>query len=339
MKTLWPSKKQWRNRALPSKLTFVGVLLGLLSLSLSILFFAISYIQQVDFLSILTRKSANSIVSVDGKEMVLIPAGKAFFDGKFVNVESFYIDKYEVTNSEYKVFIEDTDYPPPKNEFSVLNKALACFQFVEDSKKDGVFSDEERIKLRSMIEEYEKAKNKDWYDPKKANHPVQNVSWEDACSYCEWTGKRLPTELEWIRAARGEKEYSYPWGNNLNPDLTNVFESKIGTTSPVGSILPDKSIFDVFDLGGNVSEWVKVDIKFTSFKLLPKTPEYVLHGGAYCTPKSFANIDHRQALARLMVVEKGKSLNVTEELNQHRTKKVPLLNLEGNGFRCVKPIK
>ncbi len=336
MKRLWPSRKQWKTWSSPSKWAFVGVLVAFFSLFLSVAFFTISYFLQIDSLKLLKPKS---ILSIDGKEMVLIPAGKAFFLGKSINVESFYIDKYEVTNSEYKRFIEDTDHPPPKSYLSVLDKILAGLQFYKDAAKDGTFSDEEISKLEKLIQESENEEAKDWYSPNKGDHPVENISWKDACAYSEWAGKRLPTELEWVRAARGENKVVYPWGNDFQSNFTNILDSGIGTTSAVGSFESDRSIYGVFDLAGNVSEWVAVDVKYISFELLPKTPEYILHGGAYSAPRSFASIDHRQAIAPLMSVEPGESLDVLETLSEHRTKRAPLLRLEGNGFRCVKQAK
>jgi len=163
--------------------------------------------------------------------MVLIPAGEFQMGNAFVIIpefvrlstevpvhtvylDAFYIDVYEVTNAQYKKFIDATGH---------------------------------------NVSAY-------WNDPNynAPNNPVAGLSWDDAKAYADWAGKRLPTEAEWEKSARGGLVGKrYPWGDNLTHDDANY----VGTggkdvwknLSPVGSFAPNG--YGLYDMAGNVCEW------------------------------------------------------------------------------------
>jgi formylglycine-generating enzyme required for sulfatase activity len=134
-----------------------------------------------------------------------------------VDLPAFEIDRFEVTNADFDAFAKATGY----------------LTFGER---------EERGNWRN---EWEMGQD---------NHPVVMVTWDDATAYCEWLGKRLPTEAEWEKAARGPEGVLFPWGDEWDPTQANVKESGLRGTVAVGSYPPNG--YGLCDTAGNVWEWV-----------------------------------------------------------------------------------
>jgi formylglycine-generating enzyme required for sulfatase activity len=118
------------------------------------------------------------------------------------------------------------------------------------------------------------------------NWPVVKVTWHQASAYCEWAGRRLPTEEEWERAARGPNGTKYPWGNDdIDPSRVNYDESKIGHPTPVGLYPSGASAEGACDLIGNVNEW--------TLSVYEGDGNYVLRGGSFISFRKSARSSYR----------------------------------------------
>jgi serine/threonine-protein kinase len=182
----------------------------------------------------LTPKAGlTAIAQSDGMILAFVPAGEfimgapendpqAFANEKpqhKVNVEAFWIDRTEVTNAQFQNCVTAEACKPPSSEDSVTRKGY-------------------------------------YVDPVYADYPAIWVNWGQAEAYCRWAGRRLPTEAEWEKAARGVDGRLYPWGDQPPDNTLLNFALAAGDTTAVGSFPNGASPYGALDMSGNVVEWV-----------------------------------------------------------------------------------
>jgi eukaryotic-like serine/threonine-protein kinase len=214
--------------------------------------------------------------TTDGMTMVYVPGGTFKMGSDTgadderpihdVALDSFWIDRTEVTNAQYARCVSAGQCDAPSE--------------TKSSKRNSYYGNNE-------------------YD----NYPVIYVSWNDGDKYCKWAGGQLPTEAQWEYAARGPNAYTYPWGNGLpNKELLN-YNLNVGDTTEVGVYLQGASWVGAVDMSGNVWEWVNdwYEPYSSSAQTNPTGPTsstyWVLRGGSWSTPdiwvrSSDRNVDH-----------------------------------------------
>jgi len=203
--------------------------------------------------------------------MVSIPAGEFTMGSQDgdpderpahkVYVDAFSIDVYEVTVRQYAEFLQATGVNLPL-DWQTMNQ------------------------------------------PAHQKRPVANVDWTDAAAYCKWAGKRLPTEAEWEKAARGTDGRLYPWGNDpptpLHANYGKTGSHNYGTLAAVGTLENGKSPYGIYDMAGNVWEWVSdwydSDYYKNSLSQNPTGPSKggfkVIRGGAWTSnPRNLRSAD------------------------------------------------
>lgn len=308
--------------------------------------------------------------------MVLIPAGtfemgadnKQASQDEYpkhkVSLDSFYIDITEVTNAQFKKFVDATGYittaerkpdweelkkdvPPgtPRPHDSLLVAASLVFN-----------SSSGPVNLNDYTAWWSWIKGASWKHPQghgssivgKENFPVVHVSWDDAMAYCKWAGKRLPTEAEWEYAARGGIINNiYPWGNehvNTGKPKANSWEGKFPyfneqkdgflRSAPVRSFSPNG--YGLYDMAGNVWEWCSDWYDHEYYKQLDGKVTHNPKG-----PGKSNDPDDPYTQKRSL---KGGSFLCNDSYCSgyrvsRRMKSSPDTGLEHTGFRCVKDVK
>ena len=326
----------------------------------------------------LTDSSTHAASMGTGKDsgMILVPGGEFMMGADneqasndehpkhAVKLSPFYIDITEVTNAQFKKFVDATGYlttAERKPDWDELKKSLppgtakpadsllvaASLVFLA---ADGP------VNLRDYNQWWTWKAGASWKHPQgegssiagKENFPVVHVSWDDAQAYCKWAGKRLPTEAEWEFAARGGlKGNVYPWGNehvNAGRPKTNSWEGEFPyqndqkdgyfRSAPVKSYTPNG--YGLFDMSGNVWEWCS-DWYHADYY---KTVQGIVSVNPKGSDKSFDPEDPYMPKRSL----RGGSFLCNDSYCSgyrvaRRMKSSPDTGLEHTGFRCVRDVQ
>ena len=258
--------------------------------------------------------SAPTISNFDAPaEMAVIPAGEFLMGSNDadantsekplhpVYIDAFYIDKYLVTNEQYKTFLE----------------ANPQWQ------KDSIYTDFHNGN-------YLRTWHRNNYPKGAANHPVVNVSWYAAMAYAQWAEKRLPTEAEWEKAARGGLTgKKYPWGDQIDATKANYGEN-IGQTTPIGEYPPND--YGVYDIVGNVWEWC-LDEHILDFYTVSPRRNPVAGGDITYVINNFTS------LKTYRVLRGGSWISIPRYVHvSPRFRFTPSHSINNVGFRCVSTV-
>ncbi len=174
-----------------------------------------------------------------------------------IELPEFYFGKFPVTNHLFELFTEKTGYVTTAERLGYGTVYKGRLRYMTDDK-----SGKKILEWNSSLNS-EKIEGACWFQPLgpgstlhgKRNHPVVQVTLEDAMAFAAWTGKRLPTEQEWEAAARTTLGLDYPWGKMPDNEKCNIEASAIGGTTPVDKYQKGANKYEIYDLIGNVMEW------------------------------------------------------------------------------------
>ncbi|KAA8578529.1 hypothetical protein FQN60_000653 [Etheostoma spectabile] len=251
--------------------------------------FKIAFLISAVFL--LAEAEADEMLSIPGGKMTMGTSAADGRDGegptKEVELQPFEIDKYPVTNGDFRDFVRAQKY---KTEAETFGWSFVFQDFVSEELKSKVTQRIEvglATNICSLVVAYRTGVLETGPGSsirERLSFPVVQVSWNDAQAFCRGKGKRLPTEEEWEWAARGGLQgRTYPWGNKFQANRTNLWQGSFPDedtaedgyhgVSPVTAFPPQNS-YGLYDMMGNTWEW-------TSTPFPAAQPTYVLRGGSW----------------------------------------------------------
>jgi formylglycine-generating enzyme required for sulfatase activity len=274
-----------------------------------------------------TTRPVTPASSTEG--MVLIPAGEFRMGSNSgssnekpvhsVYVDAFYMDKYEVTNAQYAAFLNAKGKHTRKWQDVVKYWCCSC---EGGNTWLDIGDGDERIEYVAGV-----YRAKGGYE----NHPVIYVSWHGAVAYSKWKGKRLLTEAEWEKAARGNLSgLTYPWGNSIDSSKAN-YNNRIKDTTAVGKYTANG--YGLYDMAGNVWEWC-LDEYNSGFYAVSSSQN----------PLSGANsirwiLDNYTGVKSSRVLRGGSWLNAAQDVRvADRSPDAPSGTSNGLGFRCARAV-